>query len=115
MNKNRKKFCQPFPGDSVTVSLLKSLKKWVESKSILACSSERRWDFNCMRKWEPKLYDKLKYDILHYYNYSAIQENDQCIKEIFTYMYWDAKENMKITSFALGLAANFLFLALIMV
>jgi hypothetical protein len=110
MNKDRQKYCRPFPGDSVSVSLLKSLKGWVSSKSILACSSERRWDFNCMRKWEPKLYDRLKYDILHYYNYSVIQNNDKCIKEIFTYMYWDAKEDMKITSFGLGVAVNFLVL-----
>lgn len=99
MNKDRKSFCLPFPGDSVSVKLIKSLKKWVASKSILACSSERRWDFNCMRKWEPKLYDRLRYDILHYKNFTAIQDNQECVKEIFTYLYWDAKENMKITSF----------------
>ena len=60
-----------------------------------------------MRKWEPKLYDRLRYDILHYMNFTAIQDNQDCVKEIFTYLYWDAKENMKITSFAGYLALGF--------
>lgn len=99
LNSESQAYCQPFPGDEVTVALLASLKKWVSSKSILACSSDQRWDFKCMMKWEPKLYDKIKYDMLHYLNYSAIQDNSDCVKEIFTYMYWDAKENTKISSY----------------
>ena len=100
VNEGRKSFCQPFPGDEVTVGLLGILKTWVSSKSILACSSDQRWGFKCMMKWEAKLYDKIKYHMLMYLNYTAIQENSDCVKDIFTYMYWDTKEDSKISSLA---------------
>lgn len=103
INPERKSFCQPFPGDEVTVEFLDILKTWVGSKSILACSSDQRWDFKCMMKWEAKLYDKIKYNMLRYLNYTQIQDNPECVRDIFTYMYWDSKEDSKISSFGIGL------------
>ncbi|OMJ91706.1 hypothetical protein SteCoe_5737 [Stentor coeruleus] len=98
MNSDGIKYCQPFPGDSVTKSLIQALSKWTKSLSALSCINERRWSLTCMKSTKTILYDELKYTMLHYMNYTAIQNNEECVKDVFTYQYWDAKYNYEYTS-----------------
>lgn len=98
MNNDGTKYCQPFPGDSVTISLIQALSKWTKSLSALSCINERRWSLTCMKSTKTKLYDELKYTMLHYMNFSSVQNNEDCVKEVFTYQYWDAKNNYEYSS-----------------
>lgn len=95
MNNDGTKYCQPFPGDSITTNLIQALSKWTKSLSALSCINERRWSLTCMKSTKTKLYDELKYTMLHYFNYTIVQNNENCVKEVFTYESWDAKYNYK--------------------
>ena len=94
------------PGDMISMNLIKILKEWTQSLTILACSNERRWSLTCMKNWQPQLYDQVKALMIGYSQYASIIENEPCTKDIFTYMYWDAISDTKID---LQSQASFLF------
>ena len=85
-------YCQPFIGDSVGMDLLSSLKDWVQSNEILFCNTERRWSLDCAENWNGNDYDRLKYRYYAYKNFTHYQLNDECVKNIYTYDYWDSKK-----------------------
>jgi hypothetical protein len=120
MNSYAQAFCAPFPGDKVVVSMVKILKQWVSSLSILSCSNTRRWSFECMKKWKFQRYDELRYRILEYQMYALWQENLEldCVRDVMTYLYWDAKENYEISQSGareIGYLAGIVFLAKIII
>ena len=109
MNNEAQAYCGPMPGDPVALGLIQVLKKWTQSLTILACSSERRWSLECMKNWQPELYDAVKEMMLQYMNFTSIVDNEECTKEIFTYMYWDAVSDVKIDQKTAGGVAAVIF------
>ena len=98
MNKNGISYCQLFLGNSISKNLLSTLKLWVNSYTILSCSTNRRWDLTCMKNWTPSLYDQIKYHLLAYSNFTIVQDNEECTKDVFTFQYWDAFKDFNYTS-----------------
>jgi hypothetical protein len=107
MNPNQNRYCQLFIGDEITQNLITYLKLWVQSNTILGCSSERRWDLMCMKNWDTTNYDNIKYWMLYYYNFTNVQENPDCVKNVFTYLYWDAFTNLQTSGGLTALAIGF--------
>jgi hypothetical protein len=82
-------YCNPMLGDSVSQNYLTSLKDWVESVKIHTCHTDRRFNQLCQKDWEYTKYDALMASQNAYSLYAKIQANDDCVKKIYTYEYWD--------------------------
>ena len=108
MNDQATAYCQLFPGDKIAQEFIKILKQWTSSYAILACSTERRWSTECLKNWDPLLFDHLTYYMLKYSNFTNLIHNEDCTKDIFTYQYWEAaryiKENSKNEAIIIGLS-----------
>jgi hypothetical protein len=72
------------------VSYRNYLAKWLSSSAVNKCNTARRVAANCQEAyWDEDSYLGLSYYKAYVDNYAAIQENDRCVKAIYTSQYWD--------------------------
>eukprot|EP00359_Climacostomum_virens_P000151 CAMPEP_0204897234 /NCGR_PEP_ID=MMETSP1397-20131031/621_1 /ASSEMBLY_ACC=CAM_ASM_000891 /TAXON_ID=49980 /ORGANISM="Climacostomum Climacostomum virens, Strain Stock W-24" /LENGTH=372 /DNA_ID=CAMNT_0052064955 /DNA_START=400 /DNA_END=1515 /DNA_ORIENTATION=- len=88
-NSAKQAYCNPMLGDSVSLNYLKNLKDWISSVKIHTCHTDRRFNQLCQKDWEYEKYDALMVTQYAYSSYAKIQDNDECVKKIYTYEYWD--------------------------
>lgn len=98
-NLHGKQYCQPFLGDYYGSKYWELFREYVRGDIIHTCHTNRRFSSECMRKWEH--YELYKYYYLTHKMYPLIQENDECVKSLFTSEYWDSEY-----SFPLDLSMN---------
>jgi hypothetical protein len=82
-------YCKPFLGDYLGTEYISMLKSWYNSTDLNNCHTEKRMDSACMSNWK-----SYKEYLLKYYNwrdYALVQNNDECVKNIYTQYYWDLK------------------------
>jgi hypothetical protein len=69
------------------------LAKWLSSSAVAKCNTARRMAAHCQQAyWDEDSYLGLSYYKAYVDNYAAIQENDRCVKAIYTSQYWDLAE-----------------------
>lgn len=117
-NSDAKAYCKLLPGDSDYADLIEMYKDWVDSEEALNCNTVGRVSLNCMMSyWDYADYSTLKYYYYKIQYWPQIQDNEDCVKEIKTYEYWDAKEEYSDAvdddhALYLKLTAIFILLAL---
>jgi hypothetical protein len=79
-------YCKPFLGDYLGKQYLSALKEWLASEEIQNCHTERRMSEVCMAGWSGYK-DYLKKMYL-WQDFPLLQNNDACVKEIYTNYYW---------------------------
>lgn len=91
-NPNGTSYCSVFAGDSPGQEFLKSIQQFFSYKILISyCQTTRRLSFECFDLVASKLgtvntwYTKL----LYFYNYPLYINNDQCVKTVYTYQYWN--------------------------
>lgn len=89
-NDQKQAYCNPMLGDSVSLEYLPRLKDWVKSVKIHTCHTDRRFNQLCQKDWDYEKYDALMVTQNAYSLYAKIQDNDDCVKKIYTYSYWDS-------------------------
>jgi hypothetical protein len=89
-------YCNLAPGDSDFVNLNMFFKEWLLSKNVANCNTDRRVSQKCIQTYASKQnYARYNYYSQKVNNYTLIQNNDECIKRIFTSEYWQAYETFK--------------------
>lgn len=91
-NSKGQSYCSLFPGDEEYQDFYVRVKKWIKSKEIFLCNTERRFSNTCMSllQYRP-IYDKYQYYELRAKNFTARQDNDECVRMIYTRDYYEAK------------------------
>ncbi|CAG9325636.1 unnamed protein product [Blepharisma stoltei] len=109
-NPQAQAYCSQFPGDPATLAYLNILSKWLSSDAIKKCHSVRRLSMNCMKHyWSQKNYLTYAYRYYSLYNYPQIQNNDQCVQEIYTSAYYNTVTEYNDLSSAYVLAASVVY------
>jgi hypothetical protein len=84
-------YCGLASGDEDFVNLVSLMNQWLTSTNVTKCNTKRRLEPACINKYASQnLAINLTYFYQNYINYPNIQENDQCIKTIYTSDYWNA-------------------------
>jgi hypothetical protein len=82
-------YCGLFPGDSEWQQYLKYLEKWYEYPEINRCNTLRRTAINCLEEYTSEdFYVKYTYYMTQVQYYPLLQDNDKCVKQIYTSYYW---------------------------
>ena len=63
------------------------LKAWYNSTEITKCHTERRMAKECMANWSD--YQKYLNSFYKWKDYPLLQENDDCVKNVYTQYYWN--------------------------
>lgn len=85
-------YCPAFPGDPAGAKYLSSLLKWTESSAILQCSTQRRMHLYCLySQWDTEDYLEFLVAYFGMTMYAQIQDNPDCVKEVYTPTYWVAQ------------------------
>lgn len=109
INSEGKRYCKPFLGSEEGTSYLELLKLWYESPEVHKCQTVRRSSLTCKANWEHL--DSYIYRELEFKHFPLIQGNDECVKEIYTQKYWEAKQKVNTTdSHSLGLVPSLVLL-----
>ena len=85
-NSKGTKYCQPFLGDYIGKQYLQQLKDWYNSDTVNGCHTERRIAPQCMINWAN--YKSYLNSMYLWRDYPLLQDNDQCVKAIYTQYYW---------------------------
>lgn len=80
-------YCKPFLGDYIGLQYLKMIKAWYESSELQKCHTMIRSSVQCLSNWQS--YGKYLKALYWWRNYPYLQMNDECVKDMFTYYYWD--------------------------
>ncbi|CAG9333380.1 unnamed protein product [Blepharisma stoltei] len=96
-------YCGLFPGDKEYSEYLDSLSSYVDSDSILDCNTLRRFSTVCMKDW----WGAKNTAIYSYYltvvgSYSDIQENDDCVANVFNSKYVSISQEFDYYSNSFG-------------
>jgi len=87
-NPEGKAYCGLFPGDTIYGKFLDKLSDYLASSALLYCNTERRFNPVCMKDW----WGAKNMAIYSYYDtlikdYPDIQNNQDCVAEIFNTKY----------------------------
>jgi hypothetical protein len=96
--------CGLFPGDMPYQKFLAILSLWMNSENITKCNSVRGLSYPCINTYF-SYSEVFWYYTFYAFNYSAIQENEDCVKETLTNDFWWYEEKMasrNITGAGLG-------------
>jgi len=89
-NKEGQGYCSLFSGDNYYSLYISSFSNWLSSEVSVLCNTERRFSTECIKKfWDKPNYQEM---MLYYYKtywYMFIQKNDDCVEDVYTYLYWD--------------------------
>lgn len=81
-------YCYPFLGDSVGQDYLYYWTRLVQTGANQQCNTQERFSLNCLKSLPaPWNNAALAYFVL-FQNYPFLQENDSCVKAIYTDYYW---------------------------
>lgn len=105
------RYCSLFAGDDYYFLFLSSMGNWLSSEVSGLCNTVRRFDSNCIKQfWDKPNYQEL---MLYYFKtnyYPQIQENDDCVRDIYTSFYWNLIEDITFARMAtLGIAIALVF------
>lgn len=81
-------YCSPFLGDTVGRNSFYYLTRLMQNNLMQQCNTERRFNYNCISSL-PITWGKsaIVFNML-FQNYPALQNNDNCIKDVYTAYYW---------------------------
>lgn len=89
-------YCGLSPGDSDYQTFISLMKEWVAGSNIKKCHTYSRTNLKCINQFaKNSLAVELTYRYLLVTNYSQVQGNDECVKEIFTSQFWTAQSAYK--------------------
>ncbi|CAG9328665.1 unnamed protein product [Blepharisma stoltei] len=87
------KYCGLFPGDPIASNYFELLKAWYSNANVTLCNSLRRDNPACVKShWSTKHALEYTYFRLWYQMYSQIQDNDECVMQIYTSNFWNSKD-----------------------
>mmetsp|Transcript_34559 Transcript_34559/g.60674 ORF Transcript_34559/g.60674 Transcript_34559/m.60674 type:complete len:352 (-) Transcript_34559:20-1075(-) len=93
-NSESKSYCSLFPNDGPASSYQDALKDYIKGTAIYNCNTERRFERECYKYHYRMHYsDILNYHKTKYELYPQIQDNDDCVREVYTINYQWALEN----------------------
>lgn len=85
-------YCGLAPADNDFVNFIGLVKQWVNGTEIMNCHTYARTDLKCVNQQANYSFaTNFTYRYLLVNNYSQVQDNDDCVKEIFTSQFWNAK------------------------
>lgn len=118
-NPSGDQYCNLFPGDQPYQDYREWLNKWYNSTEVLKCNTLHRENSVCMQDW----WDETSFTAFSYFwqwktYYPQFQQNDECVREVYTSDYWILKtayneldfDDNDDNDFALYLATGFLSL-----
>jgi hypothetical protein len=93
INEKGKSFCLAFPADVVGKDFYRLLGRWVKSKSIQNCNSERRFSLQCMlSNWDACSVLEFLYKDYRFRSFPNIIDNPICVEQSLTQDYWEIRE-----------------------
>ena len=86
-------YCGVYSGDPVGSRSLKLWKKWYGSEDVNNCNTARRNNLECIvNVWnDTQSALELKYFDIWQKEFAHVQENRECVKEVYTWYFWNAK------------------------
>lgn len=91
INPYAQSFCNLAPGDEDFMKLVELYKQWISSNNVTKCNTMRRISLPCIQTYaSPSFFAKFNYYYLRVQNYPLIQNNDECIQDIYNAEYYQA-------------------------
>jgi len=89
-------YCGLFSGDEQVEEYRTYLAKWYNQTDINKCNTVRRTAINCIEEYSsPDFYIKYTYYLTQVDYYPLLQDNDKCVKQIYTDYYWTLLDQLK--------------------
>jgi hypothetical protein len=93
-NSDSNSYCGLFPGDGPAEDYIEALQSYIGEAAINTCNTERRFEMECLKyNYRMHYYNILTYFKTRYYDYPLIQNNDDCVRAVYTLDYKWAQAN----------------------
>lgn len=84
-------YCALAPGDPLYLQYINYSSQWAQSGNISNCNTDRRFNSACIQNYANNdFYITYMYYLAAVKYYPQVQQNDECIQNIYTPVYWKA-------------------------